>query len=119
MRCETPKTAAAGADYVELDIRRTADGTLVDRTNLPGQSNMKRVLKIEKFTPEAVVIHRIDTGSNPADGMMRGRMQYGNSSATDGHWIISWGESLAMLVFLLLLVEGLVWAYQKKVLVWT
>jgi len=28
-------------------------------------------------------------------------------------------ESIAMLVFLLLLVEGLVWAYQKKVLVWT
>jgi NADH:ubiquinone oxidoreductase subunit 3 (subunit A) len=31
----------------------------------------------------------------------------------------SLGESLAMLVFLLLLVEGLVWAWQKKVLVWT
>src|ERR1700749_4808735 len=31
----------------------------------------------------------------------------------------SLGESAAMLVFLLLLVEGLVWAYQKNVLVWT
>ena len=29
------------------------------------------------------------------------------------------GESIAMLILLLLLVEGLVWAYQKKVLVWT
>jgi NADH:ubiquinone oxidoreductase subunit 3 (subunit A) len=29
------------------------------------------------------------------------------------------GASLAMLVFLFLLVEGLVWAWQKKVLVWT
>jgi len=29
------------------------------------------------------------------------------------------GESIAMLAFLLLLVEGLVWAYQKNVLVWT
>ena len=29
------------------------------------------------------------------------------------------GESLAMLVFLLLLIEGLAWAYQKKVLQWT
>jgi NADH-quinone oxidoreductase subunit A len=29
------------------------------------------------------------------------------------------GECVAMLIFLLLLVEGLVWAYQKKVLVWT
>jgi len=28
-------------------------------------------------------------------------------------------ESIAMLVFLLLLVEGLIWAYQKKVLVWS
>ncbi len=28
------------------------------------------------------------------------------------------GESVAMMVFLLLLVEGLVWAYQKHVLVW-
>jgi NADH-quinone oxidoreductase subunit A len=31
----------------------------------------------------------------------------------------SMGESVAMLIFLLLLVEGLVWAYQKNVLVWT
>lgn len=28
-------------------------------------------------------------------------------------------QCLAMLVFLLLLVEGLLWAYQKRVLVWT
>ena len=28
-------------------------------------------------------------------------------------------EASAMLIFLLLLVEGLVWAYQKEVLVWT
>jgi NADH-quinone oxidoreductase subunit A len=28
-------------------------------------------------------------------------------------------ESIAMLIFLLLLVEGLVWAYQKNVLVWS
>jgi NADH-quinone oxidoreductase subunit A len=29
------------------------------------------------------------------------------------------GESIAMLVFLLLLVEGLVWVYQKNILVWS
>jgi NADH-quinone oxidoreductase subunit A len=29
------------------------------------------------------------------------------------------GEAIAMLIFLLLLVEGLVWAFQKNVLVWT
>jgi len=29
------------------------------------------------------------------------------------------GESLAMLIFLLLLIEGLAWAYQKKVLTWS
>jgi NADH:ubiquinone oxidoreductase subunit 3 (subunit A) len=29
------------------------------------------------------------------------------------------GEALAMLIFLFLLVEGLVWAWQKNVLVWT
>ncbi len=32
---------------------------------------------------------------------------------------LSAGAAIAMLVFLLLLVEGLVWAYQKNVLVWT
>jgi NADH:ubiquinone oxidoreductase subunit 3 (subunit A) len=32
---------------------------------------------------------------------------------------LSLGAALAMLVFLLLLVEGLLWAYQKNVLVWT
>jgi NADH:ubiquinone oxidoreductase subunit 3 (subunit A) len=31
----------------------------------------------------------------------------------------SLGECVAMLIFLFLLVEGLVWAWQKKVLVWT
>ena len=29
------------------------------------------------------------------------------------------GECIAMLVFLLLLIEGLAWAWQKKVLTWT
>jgi NADH:ubiquinone oxidoreductase subunit 3 (subunit A) len=29
------------------------------------------------------------------------------------------GECIAMLVFLLLLIEGLAWAYQKNVLTWT
>lgn len=32
---------------------------------------------------------------------------------------LSAAECVAMLIFLLLLVEGLVWAYQKDVLVWT
>jgi len=32
---------------------------------------------------------------------------------------LSAGECIAMLVFLLLLVEGLVWAYRKNVLAWT
>jgi len=31
---------------------------------------------------------------------------------------LTFAAGIAMLVFLLLLVEGLVWAYQKKVLVW-
>jgi NADH-quinone oxidoreductase subunit A len=31
----------------------------------------------------------------------------------------SMGETLAMAIFLLLLIEGLVWAFQKNVLVWT
>jgi len=32
---------------------------------------------------------------------------------------LTMGAAIAMLIFLLLLVEGLAWAYQKKVLVWT
>ena len=32
---------------------------------------------------------------------------------------LSIGASIAMLVFLLLLAEGLVWAWQKGVLIWT
>ncbi|MGC1869482.1 MAG: NADH-quinone oxidoreductase subunit A [Acidobacteriaceae bacterium] len=32
---------------------------------------------------------------------------------------LTFAAGVAMLVFLLLLVEGLVWAYQKKVLVWS
>ena len=32
---------------------------------------------------------------------------------------LTFAAGIAMLVFLLLLVEGLVWAYQKKVLVWS
>jgi NADH-quinone oxidoreductase subunit A len=32
---------------------------------------------------------------------------------------LTFAAGIAMLIFLLLLVEGLVWAYQKKVLVWS
>jgi NADH:ubiquinone oxidoreductase subunit 3 (subunit A) len=32
---------------------------------------------------------------------------------------LTFAAEIAMLIFLLLLVEGLVWAYQKKVLVWS
>ncbi len=32
---------------------------------------------------------------------------------------LTFAAGIAMLVFLLLLVEGLIWAYQKKVLVWS
>jgi NADH:ubiquinone oxidoreductase subunit 3 (subunit A) len=32
---------------------------------------------------------------------------------------LSWAACIAMLVFVLLLVEGLVWAWQKNVLVWS
>ena len=70
------------------------DGTLVNRTNLPGQSGEKRVFKIESFTPESVVIHRTDYGSFPGDGIMTGRMQYGNNTAYGQGWAISWGAHL-------------------------
>lgn len=73
------------------------DGKLHNYTNLPGQHDEHRVLAIEKFTPDAVVIHRTDKGSHPGDGMMNGRMQYGNSSASGENWTISWGEALASL----------------------
>lgn len=71
------------------------DGRLHNYTNLPGQFNEHRVLDIQKFTPDAVVIHRTDAGSHPGDGMMRGGMQAGNHTASSGEgWRLSWGEAL-------------------------
>lgn len=80
-----------------LTFTREQDGTLVNRTNLPGQSNEKRVFKIESFTPDSVIIHRTDYGSFPGEGTMTGRMQYGNSSAVGNGWAISWGKELDQL----------------------
>ena len=70
------------------------DGTLVNTTNLPGQTNERRVFTIKKFTPESVIIHRKDTGSNPGEADLTGSMFYGNSSAGGQGWQISWGAEL-------------------------
>jgi hypothetical protein len=80
-----------------LTFNLEPDGTLVNYTNLPAQTNMKRVLRIQEFTPDSVVIHRTDTGNYPGDGMMRGRMLYGNRRAKGDGWEISWGEALDVL----------------------
>jgi len=71
------------------------DGRLHNYTNLPGQFNEHRILEIQKFTPDTVVIHRTDMGSHPGDGMMHGGMQAGNNTASSNEgWRLSWGDAL-------------------------
>jgi hypothetical protein len=77
-----------------VTFTRQQDGTLVNYTNMAGQYNVKRVLTVEKFTPESVIIHRKDTGSHPGESMMVGRMGPGNTTASGQNWQLSWGDAL-------------------------
>ena len=71
------------------------NGVLVNYTNLEGQSDVKRVLSIERFTPQSVIIHRVDYGSHPLSQIYTGRMGPGNNSLEGPGWKMTWGTGLA------------------------
>lgn len=80
---------------------------LVNYSNLPGESNSKRVLTIEKFSYNSVVIHRVDTregqqkythdytGRMSDDGSyLSGRMSDDGKSLSERAWTMTWGVRL-------------------------
>ena len=68
---------------------------LVDRTNPPGQSHQKKVLTVEKFTYDSVIIHRIDSGGRPFANDYIGRMSDdGNGFSGKKGWVMTWGARL-------------------------
>jgi hypothetical protein len=78
-----------------LDFTLEGNNQLVNRTNLPGQQNEKRVLTIEKFAPDSVIIHRVDTGSFPINGVTyEGKMEPGNNAVHGANWRIRWGDAI-------------------------
>lgn len=75
------------------------NGQLINRTNLIGQQNVKRVLTVESFTRDNVIIHRLDTGlvsgkpvSNTTD--YTGRMSDNGNSLSGNGWKMTWGAAL-------------------------
>jgi hypothetical protein len=78
-----------------FDFIFEGNNRLVNRTNLLGQQNDKRVLIIEKFTPGSVIIHRVDTGSFPMSGITyEGKMEPGNNAVHGANWRIRWGDAI-------------------------
>jgi hypothetical protein len=75
------------------------DGTLTNYTAFsPGQS-FTRIFTVERFTPESVIIHRIDNGNTAAIDTYAGPMgdngtSLSGSSANRGPWKITWGSGL-------------------------
>jgi hypothetical protein len=59
---------------------------IYNTTNLARQHDVKRELIVDEFTPQSVVIHRTDTGSNPGVAAYSGHMEPGTRvcAATDG-----------------------------------
>ncbi|HEX4498596.1 MAG TPA: hypothetical protein VIE43_23160 [Thermoanaerobaculia bacterium] len=67
---------------------------LVNHTNLPGQANERRVLTVERFTYNSVIIHRVDTGSHPLTHEYIGRMTDDGNGVNGGDWTMTWGGRL-------------------------
>ena len=67
---------------------------LMNYTNLPGQSNERRVLTIERFSYNSVIIRRADTGSYPLKVEYIGRMSDDGSGVSGNNWAMTWGARL-------------------------
>lgn len=80
---------------------------LVNYSNLPGEADVKRVLTVENFSYNSVVIHRVDTrkgqqkythdyaGRMSDDGSsFSGRMSDDGKSASEKAWTMTWGVRL-------------------------
>jgi hypothetical protein len=80
-----------------LTFKLEKDGKLHNYTNLPGQQNEHRILTIDKFTAESVIIRRADTGTSPMTAVYTGQMEYGNNSLHGSGWSIAWGSALSQL----------------------
>src|SRR5579863_5658258 len=63
---------------------RWENGQYTNYTNLPGQSGEKRVLTVESFTRESVILHRTDYGSYPGTGVMTGQISSEGNSIVNG-----------------------------------
>jgi hypothetical protein len=73
---------------------RLENGQFTNYTNLIGQHNVKRVFSVERFTPESVIIRRVDTGSHPMTAAYSGRMSPGHNSLSGAGWQVTWGSAL-------------------------
>jgi len=76
------------------------NGQYTNYTNLPGQSGEKRVLTVESFTRESVILHRTDYGSYPGTGVMTGQISSEGNSIVNGlsngtsPFKLTWGTAL-------------------------
>jgi hypothetical protein len=92
-RIAIPKEMHFRAQH-SLTFTLESDGSLHNRTNLGATRNSHRVLSIEKFTPDSVIIHRTDYGDFPRSETMTGHMGPGYNTAVGQGWALSWGDAL-------------------------
>jgi hypothetical protein len=63
---------------------RLENGQYTNYTNLPYQANEKRVLTIESFSRESIVLRRVDTGSYPLTATITGQISSEGNSLVNG-----------------------------------
>jgi hypothetical protein len=63
---------------------RLENGKYTNYTNLPYQANEKRVLTIQSFSRESIVLRRVDTGSYPLTATITGQISSEGNSLVNG-----------------------------------
>jgi len=71
------------------------NGQYINYSTLQGQRpGQKRVLTIEKFTPELIVLHRTDYGDYPSTTVYSGKPGDNGNSLSGSGWKLTWGSAL-------------------------
>jgi hypothetical protein len=60
------------------------NGQYTNYTNLPGQFSEKRILTVERFTRDSVIMHRVDFGSYPLTAVVAGKISSDGNTLANG-----------------------------------
>lgn len=71
------------------------NGQYINCSTIQGQRpGQMRVLTVEKFTPELIILHRTDYGDYPGTAVYSGKPGDNGNSLTGNGWKLTWGPAL-------------------------